>query len=306
MPDWRIKVLIQFCLAHVPFGERLNHQLQRFHRREAERRKEIAGLLPNLLSAVKVIRKHIALGGSSIVEVGTGWVPLPTTLLHFAGARRILTYDHVRHVRFDLVREMLDVLDEASGMLADRLEIPEEEINRKIARLRAAGNLEEFFSAAGIEYMAPGDASATNEAPGSTDLYFSYAVLEHVPVGVVEDMVKESRRILRPGGCFYAYIGLHDHYAGFDKRVSKVNFLRYPEWAWRLFVMNKISYHNRLRLREFIEILEGCGGAVKEVRSITDPEDVARVRSMKIDPKFRRFSPEECAVTTAEIVAGFD
>jgi SAM-dependent methyltransferase len=138
---------------------------------------------------------------------------------------------------------MLDVLDEASGMLADRLEIPEEEINRKIARLRAAGNLEEFFSAAGIEYMAPGDASATNEAPGSTDLYFSYAVLEHVPVGVVEDMVKESRRILRPGGCFYAYIGLHDHYAGFEGG-QQGQFPAISRMAG-VFFDEQISFHKR-------------------------------------------------------------
>jgi len=74
-----------------------------------------------------------------------------------------------------------------------------------------------------------------------------HAVLEHVPEAVLDGLVLESKRILRPGGCFYAYVGLHDHYACFDRRISKVNYLKYPEWAWRTFIKNNISYHNRLR-----------------------------------------------------------
>ncbi|MFH1920043.1 MAG: class I SAM-dependent methyltransferase [Planctomycetota bacterium] len=305
MSNWKIKVLVQFILAHVPFGEQLNHSLQRLHRREEARKKGITDELPKLGTAITMIRNHIVLRGASVVEVGTGWVPLPTTLLYLAGARRILTYDHVRHVRFELVREMLDVFVGLPRELSEILDVPEEQIKSKLAGLCSADNLEHFLSLAGIEYVAPGDAAATGEPEGSVDLFFSYAVLEHVSEKVLDALVKESRRLLRPGGCFYAYIGLHDHYAGFDKRISKVNFLRYPEWVWRLFVKNKISYHNRLRLREFVERLEGCGGSIKEIRSIVDPEDIARVRSMNVDRRFEHFSPEECAVTTAEIVANF-
>ena len=58
------------------------------------------------------------------------------------------------------------------------------------------------------EYIAPGDAANTELPAGSVDIYFSHAVLEHVPDRVVHQLVQEARRVLKPGGCFYALIGL--------------------------------------------------------------------------------------------------
>jgi hypothetical protein len=49
-------------------------------------------------------------------------------------------------------------------------------------------------------------------------------------------------------------IGEHDHYIDFDSSISKGNFLQYPEWAWKLFVKNGISYHNRMREKESLDI----------------------------------------------------
>lgn len=305
MANWKLKVLVQFSLAHLSFGERLNHALQLVNRSKAARKREILEALPTLGAGLALIRKHVDLQGASVVEVGTGWLPLPTTLLHLAGAGRIVTYDHQRHVRYTLVREMIEVFSTNRRLLANWLRLPEETIAERLARLGKATDLEGFLAAADIEYVAPGDATKTELPDGRTDLFFSYAVLEHVSEKVLEGLVLESKRLLRPSGCFYAYVGLHDHYACSDRRISKVNFLKYPEWAWRLFVKNKISYHNRLRERDFLEALQQYGAHVLEVKHVVDPEDVARVKAMKVDSRFDRFTPEECAVTATELVVTF-
>src|SRR5690242_4015536 len=70
-------------------------------------------------------------------------------------------------------------------------------------------------------------------------------------------------------------------------------------------IKNKISYTNRLRERDFIEMFEQQEAEIFEVTSILKPENVEHVKSMKVDKRFARYSPEELAVTFTEIMAGW-
>lgn len=131
-----------------------------------------------------------------------------------------------------------------------------------------------------IDYRAPADACATGLSDASVDVCHSYAVLEHVPLDVVAGLVSKARRVLKPSGVFYALIGLHDHFHNF---VSKVNFLKYPEWAWGALVKNRISYHNRLRERGFLRLLTANGAYLVDVKSTTYPADLRQVGEMRVD-----------------------
>jgi hypothetical protein len=51
---------------------------------------------------------------------------------------------------------------------------------------------------------------------------------------------------------------MHDHYADFDPRVSRLNYLRFPDGVWRLF-NNRLQYQNRLRLPDYRAIVEDAG-----------------------------------------------
>jgi SAM-dependent methyltransferase len=237
--------------------------------------------------------------------MGTGWRPLPTVLLHLWGARTIHTFDHEAHLRLPLAIEMLDVMSEHADAIATASGLPKADIVARLRKLQACRSLEEMLATAGIAYHAPADSTRTLLPPSSCDLFYSNEVLEHVPEPVLHGAVEEARRVLKPKGMFYALVALHDHYNGFDSSVSKVNFLRYPEWLWALLVKNSISYHNRLREKQVIQIMEGYGARLAEKRSTTDPADLERVRAMRIDQKFQGLTPEECAVTTTELLAVF-
>lgn len=302
---WKIKVFIQFILSHVLFGEQLNHLLQRVHRNSGKRTDYISNQIPGLCRSLEMLRKNINLDKALVVEVGTGWCPVPTILLALSGAV-IYTYDHIRHVRFDLIHEMLIVLEKNTAMIAVALDVSEVDVRNRLAEFLGTSSLEQLCECANIHYMAPGDASNSGLSGASVDLFYSYAVLEHVPENVLLALVKEARRVLRESGCFYALIGLHDHYASFDNSVSKVNFLKYPEWLWSFFVKNNISYHNRLRECDYIKILKDHGAKIKEITNDIDPKDVAMCRVMKLDKRFRHLTAEECAVTKTEIIAMFE
>ena len=96
---WKLKVLIQFVLAHLPGGERLNYSLQRANGDHSPER--IAGRIPELVEILNFISQSRKLDGLAIAEIGTGWVPLNTLLLYLFGARAIHTYDHIAHVRLE-------------------------------------------------------------------------------------------------------------------------------------------------------------------------------------------------------------
>jgi SAM-dependent methyltransferase len=300
---WKLKVLTQFVLAHAPGGVRLNYYLQ--HARGSHRPERVAERIPILAEILAFIAGHKPLEGAVVVEIGTGWEPISPILLHLLGAQRVFTFDHLRHARFALVRGTLAEIRAQLRLVASTTGADESALSHRLGSLEAAPDLESLFDRAGIVYRAPADATDSGLPDGSVDLVYSYAVLEHVPESVVVGLTVESRRILKAGGLAFHAIGLHDHYAGVDPKVSKVNFLRYPEWAWRLFVKNRISYHNRLREREFETIFASHGARIVEIRNRTEPGDVDRVQRMRVDSRFAGMTPQQLAVTYSEMLMSF-
>jgi SAM-dependent methyltransferase len=300
---WRLKVLIQFVLVHLPWGEQINYSLQILNKSHSP--EKIGQRIPSLLKGLKFINQYVELKGSSVLEIGTGWDAINTLLLYLMGARTIYTYDHISHVRYKLLQNVINQIENQIEQIQSITSIPKSELMDRLAKVKDGANIESIFGRANIVYRAPGDATKTGLPNNSIDLVYSNAVLEHVPESMIHDLTVETKRILRPNGVAYHVIGLHDHYAGFDKKVSKVNFLRHPEWIWRIFVKNKISYHNRLREKQFIRIMESHGGKIETIRNKIDPDDLQILKTMKVDKRFSGMTHEELAVYYSEIVLSF-
>lgn len=298
---WQAKVAVQAVLGRVPGGESLNHRLQLHSGRHSPRdvRRRIAKAVAFLVD----LAPHVSVEEKVIVEVGTGWDGLHPILLSCLGAERIVTYDHVRHVRWDhcelVVRELL------AHEAMDRLCEIQPTARQSCGVLARCNTLDDLLQAAQIEYVAPGDACDTWLDDGTADIVYSAAVLEHLPENVIERLLVETKRILRPDGVFVARIGLHDHYHRADSSISRVNFLKYPEWLWAPLVKNRISYHNRLREKHYLQRFEVHGGRVLWRQSYVDDEDIAALETMSIDKRFRDLTPEELAVWRSDLVLDF-
>lgn len=297
---WVFKALTQLALAYLPGGERINHQLQRIRQRRGGRNRKTRRRAPRIAASLGRIDAHVGLRDAMVVEVGTGWSAVPSLLLSLTGAR-VVTFDHVRHVRLSLVREALDVFLSQRSELAEAMGRSVDELEERIRALQACATLDDLFAAARITYRAPADAMRTGFPEDSVDLFYSHSVLEHVPRAVVTGLVREAQRVLTRDGMFYALIGLHDHYAPFG--VSRVNFLRYSDRFWRLVAQNRISYMNRMRAPEYIAELERAGAAVIDTRHLLTPGDLEDARRMRVAPRFRGFSAEELAITELEVLA---
>lgn len=307
---WRLKMILQFILAYTPWGLELNHMLQRAKGSHSVDRMRVRSLM--LARKIRSIEDYKRIQGSRIMDIGTGWTGVNLVLFHVFGAREIYTFDKYPHLKFDLVLRVVEGLRHDQEELAKIGGLPVNTVARRLDGLAASASLQDLLDKTCIRYAAPADATSTDIDPGSVDIVFTYHVFEHVPRKVVHGFVEESVRILTDSGIAFHAIGLGDHSRYASKSVSPVRFLKYPEWIFRLLVKNRISYHNRMRERDFLEILEEHTVEVLSVNHETHPQDtnnatppdiVEHIRKLgTLDSQFARFTPEELAVCYTEIV----
>jgi len=300
---WRLKVLIQFILALLPGGEKINYLLQYMIGTHSPGKK--AKRIVEIIKRIQFISQYSGIEGKTIVEIGTGWDAVGAVLFYLMGAKICYTYDHVPHVRFKLVRQLVGLIENRLAEIQAIVSIPAPVLQGRLLKLKKATRLQDLFSRANIIYFAPGDASKTGLPGKSVDVVFSYAVLEHVPEEAINAINVESKRILKENGIAYHLIGLHDHYVKFSKKISKVNFLKYSEKWWVFWVKNKISYHNRLREKQFIDIFKSHGAQIKSTRNESKASDIEILKGMKIDKQFAGMTYEELAVYKTEIILSF-
>jgi SAM-dependent methyltransferase len=166
------------------------------------------------------------------------------------------------------------------------------------------GSLAELEERFGIEYLAPVDARKTGLPAESVDFVSSTDVCEHVPADDLAAIFRECHRLLRPGGAFSCRIDLQDHYSYFDRSLSRYNFLRFSDGAWRL-VNSPLHFQNRLRAPDYLRLVRDAGFELLVERPSGPGEDGLRqLQEIPLAERFRNgYTPEELGVTVLSFVA---
>jgi SAM-dependent methyltransferase len=302
--DWRIKGVVQKGLSSVHGGPWLNDLLQRTMGLRRDVGHEISSKVHDDWI---VLLDHLAeLGidpkGLVYMEIGTGWHPVLPICYALSGARLCHTYDLTRHLDADYTRRTLAALEAHLPAIARAGRRPVAEVEAEYASLRDATSLDHMLGRARIEYHAPADAACTSLAGESVDVVYSNNVLEHVPPEAILRMMRESLRVLRPGGHAVHCVNCGDHYAYFDRSITQINYLSFTERQWA-FWNNGLLYQNRLRPRDLLEIAERAGLEIVLERHRPDPRLLQQLAGMRIAPEFRRYPPEQLASTSIAIVA---
>ena len=297
---WVAKAAVQRGLGVVPQGERLNYVFQRH-------------VLHSLPAGESVFRRKFSRAqqhlrayeehgpgtpaiGSTFYEFGAGWdLAIPLSFVALGVGRQVLV-DIRPSVRVELVNDSLDAL----GRLWDELE---SEAGRELRPLGGPiGSVDELEERFGITYFAPRDARDTGLAGGSIDFVSSTDTCEHIPEKDLAEIFRECFRLLRPGGAFSCRIDLQDHYAYFDRGLSRYHFLRFSDRAWRI-VNSPLHYQNRLRAPEYLRLVREAGfELVVEKPSGPSVEGLEELEALPLAPRFRRFPPEELGVTILSFV----
>ena len=298
---WLAKAALQRGLGLLPQGERLNYVFQRRVLRslpagDAALRRKFSRALQHL----DVYREHgpdVPPGQATFYEFGAGWdlaVPLAYALL---GVGRQVLVDIRPSARLELVNDSLASFER----LRPELEAEAgSELRPPGGPLGSLGELEARF---GIRYLAPCDARGTELPEGSVEFASSTDTCEHIPYEDLAAIFRETRRLLRPGGTFSCRIDLQDHYAYFDRSLSRYHFLRFSDRAWSL-VNSPLHFQNRLRAPDYLLLVNEAGlDLVVERPSGPSEEGIAELRSLPLAPRFRGYTLDELGVTVLSFVA---
>ena len=296
---WWMHWLSQLGMAHLPGGRRLHRLMQdRFgeHRHlESSTRFDNAELFLR-----KILRLTENVNDPHVVELGTGWIPaVPMTLL-LAGVR-VDTFDVTRHVDGCLYGRTRDVLAGRLDRLATAARLPESVIEE---RLRRVDDVADFATAAGQldgRYAAPVDTTSLPYDELTADVVISNLVLQCIPKEVLEPVLRESFRILKPGGHAIHRLYLGDEYAGRDPNRNRLHYLAYTENTWQTWFCHRLKHLNRLRAPQFLAMFEEIGFEVRHTERSVDETSIDHLKQIGVDDQFGDFTWEEIATTSLEV-----
>jgi len=297
---WQVKLLKNYAFALLPFPTTLRAIKRKLlpYPTDIDEQTLQQGLLQ-----IEMLRDAgYPLPGKTVLELGTGWKPLIPLLFRLAGCREVILVDSQRLLDRALVAGTAARLVARRDELAARLGLDPEEIRARLTPPEG-GDLDDLFRQFGVKYLAPFDARSTKLPDRSVDVVISRAVLEHVPPKIVDELLTEFSRVLRVDGAMCHIIDNSDHWEHHDKRISRVNFLKFADGLWRVITINPLDYQNRLRHFEYVEMLRGHGFEVALDRSEPDRGALEALKSMKICERYRSVPHEALAVLTSFIVA---
>ncbi len=300
--NWKVKGLIQKGLSVTPGGVRLNTRLQQIFGGMRDFDANLAVKIDDWAFSMGYLSDAgFRVSGARLMEIGTGWYTALPICFALAGADSIATFDIVRLLDKEMTFRLLESIGKHVPKIAEMTGKSPADIDAKLMEYRQSSNLGELLAKSRIQYFAPGDGCATGLKDESLDMVYSNSVLEHVPREVIDGLMKESFRVLKPGGLSMHNVGCNDHYAFFDKSISFVNFLQYEEQEWRLW-NNPIQYQNRMRAPEFVELAAQAGFEIIGNRTHVRPGTLEALDVLPIAPHFDRFSRDEMAATTVDFI----
>ena len=222
---------------------------------------------------------------STLFEFGAGWdlaVPLTMAAL---GASRQVVIDLNPLLRLELVSDVARRLADEHIALGLPAPAPEAVHDGKAA-----------LTSRGIDYRAPCDARQTGLEPGCIDAITSTSTLEHVPAEEIVAILRESRRILRPGGMLSFEIDYSDHYSHGDRSIGPYNFLQFSDAEWSRY--NPALHHqNRLRHPDYLAMFDAAGFELIEVDARRpDHVRLEALGRLPLAPRFQAYDQDDLAV----------
>ena len=274
--DWRLKARVLAWLARLPrpVGDALYLFAQRrFGKLQA------TSPLQRLGAGLQIWRRLAAWGGTprgaTFLELGTGRrlnVPIALWLL---GAGRIITVDLNRYLSEALVREDLAFIRENARAIIDGAapdRVDPGRLQALVELSKGRWRLTHVLDLCGIEYRPRSDAAALSLSDRTIDYHVSYTVLEHIEPSVLQAILEEGLRVVRPGGLFLHRVDFTDHFAHGNPDLTMLNFLALADRDWRRTAGNRFSYLNRLRLDDMLDVYAAAGHRVVHVDAQRSPQ----------------------------------
>ncbi|HEX3743451.1 MAG TPA: class I SAM-dependent methyltransferase [Bryobacteraceae bacterium] len=298
---WQIKCVVDNGKGLIPF----QHALRRWKRRVVPYRPSLSRgefAIEEGIRQVEWMRESLGtLAGKRILEIGSGWEVLLPMLFSLCGAERVYLTDLTALLDRDTLAGGLESFRHNRQRIVESLHLDGREFDRKFEGEIASQ--QQFLAAHGLVYLAPCDCRHLDLPAASLDAITSRSVFEHIPREVIVEILKECYRLLAPGGLVCHFVDNSDHWEHGDKSISRVNFLRFSDGAFRLTYWNGLNYQNRLRHSEYVAMLRECGFEILRQDRNVDARALDALKGMVLAPRFGKFTPEDLATTDSFLLA---
>jgi hypothetical protein len=292
--NWKLKAFIQNAISLFP--KSISYELYFQMQRHFGGLKKPFDPMHHFRTAVEVLRKIQKLGyetqGKIFFEVGTGRVPLLPVAFWLGGANKTITVDLNPYMRNELVRDMLFFInskeDEIKTVFGNLLD--ENRLKLLLDYSKSSKqNKKDILRLCQIEYFAPGDASKTNLENNCVNYHVSHTVYEHIPLTIINNILREGNRIITKDGLFINCIDYGDHFSYMDKNISAINFLQFNDKEWEKYAGNRYMYMNRARHDEFIALFESVNHDILEIEPNINKQVLAILENgeINLDGKFK-------------------
>jgi SAM-dependent methyltransferase len=241
------------------------------------------------LQIIQSLRQAGTEPGGDVLELGSGWLPIIPLLFHLAGARRIILTDVERLMDRRTIAKAQQLILQNLPMVAAALDFTEAELAARISKDFAP------------EYLVPWN--SRQHPRHSVDIIFSRTVLEHVHSSILEQLLADFDRILRPGGSMCHVIDNSDHWQHQDTALSRLDFLRYEDtWYWKLACFNPQFYQNRLRHSDYLSLFRGHGWSAILADGVPDERCLRDLTTLPLAAAFQNRDPRDLAILTSTFV----
>src|SRR5262249_20571014 len=124
----------------------------------------------------------------------------------------------------------------------------------------------------------------------------------HIEPSVLDTVIRETARVLKPGGYALHRLNLHDEYATTDPRRGALDFLRYSGRIWNGFFNHAIKYNNRLRYPHYLRLFGHAGFTPVSASKKVAWEAIPRAQRLGVAKEFRDLSWEDMATIACTVV----
>jgi len=270
---WRIKLASKIVLSRLPVPYAVWSRLNLFKH----------GFMQDSAYAESIFHEHFAQvsatrrqPGFTCLELGPGDSLLSAIVAKKHGAARTYLVDVGAFADRDIAR-----YQEAAAALG--------------AEVGGDGNpagwesVDDMLRCSHAEYLTSGVASLQTIPDASVDFIWSQAVLEHVRRNEFAAVMRETRRILRPGGVASHRVDLRDHLGG------KLNNLRFSEARWEGDLFSQSGFYtNRLRYTEILDLARQAGFEVRSTRK--DEWSALPTPRAQMSREFQGFTDEDLRI----------
>jgi SAM-dependent methyltransferase len=281
---WKTKAKLFRLFDTVPLGHVAHAFAQQHVTRTLPRPlSEFPRYLQQLDSHIAAFKRHgAAIVGARYMEFGAGWDLFYPLGFCAAGVREEYVFDLTAHARLRWMNHVIVGFRQAGSPHFIRT-LPELESIAGLATM-------------GVHYLAPADARATGLADASIDLASSTSVLEHVPPADIASILRELKRICRPGALLSMLIDYEDHYGQRKGDAGIYNFLRFSDREWRKYNTSS-HFQNRLRHSDYAALFAASGFETLEVEPLRPDDWREQLARIDLADRFRTYELDDLGIS---------